>query len=152
MSVAEPALERDQIEELRPRDLSPARTLGERLTAVGAFFALVLVDGVTRIGGFHRLHGWVRRAPRLGRSENPATVQRICSGVDRAAAYYFKKAWCLQRSATTTILLRLAGIDAEMVIGVEKIPFYAHAWVEVDGMVVNDHPVVKTRYAELERC
>ena len=119
---------------------------------MGAFFALVLVDGVARIGGFHRLHELVRRTPRLGSSEDSAKTQRICSGVDRAAAYYFKKAWCLQRSATTTILLRLVGINAEMVIGVEKIPFYAHAWVEVDGTVVNDHPVVKTRYAELDRC
>lgn len=140
------------VEELRPKDLAPARTLSERLAAVWAFCALVVVDAVTRVGGFHRLREWVSQTPRRGHNENLQTVVKVCSAVDRAAAYYFKKAWCLQRSATTTILLRWAGVDAEMVIGVEKIPFYAHAWVEVRGRVVNDHPMVQKRYAVLDRC
>jgi hypothetical protein len=37
-------------------------------------------------------------------------------------------------------------------MGVHKLPFDAHAWVEVDGMVVNDAPSLRTSYAEIARC
>ena len=140
------------LDELRPSDLTPARTLGERLAAVSAFAALVLVDGVSKLGGFHRLYEMVRRWPRRGQRPSAERIESICQAVDRAAAFYFKRAWCLQRSATATCLLRLAGAPAEMVIGIEKIPFYAHAWVEIDGEVANDHPMVQRRYAEIDRC
>jgi hypothetical protein len=39
-----------------------------------------------------------------------------------------------------------------MVIGAQQLPFKAHAWVEVDGHVVNDKPYVPEMYAVLERC
>jgi hypothetical protein len=39
-----------------------------------------------------------------------------------------------------------------MVIGARQIPFKAHAWVEVDGRVVNDKTYAAEIYAVLERC
>lgn len=45
---------------------------------------------------------------------------------------------CLIRSLTLTAALRRNGVDAEVCIGVRKFPFSAHAWVEVDGVVMND--------------
>ncbi len=158
MSTAEPRTLKgshaaDQVEELRPTDLSPARTPGEWLAKIGAFSALVLVDLTMRLSGFSRFHGLVRKWPTLGQApKDPKTVDRICTAVDRAAVFYFKKAWCLQRSATAVCLLRTFGVAAELVIGVQKIPFYAHAWVEVGNEVVNDHPIVQRRYTVLERC
>lgn len=142
-----------QIEELRPTNLDPARTLGEHLTAILAFGILVGMDVLMRIFGFRRFHHLVKSFPRIGRDHQDAeAIEHLCTAVDRAAAYYFKRAWCLQRSATATCLLRLRGVEAEMVIGVKKIPFYAHAWVEVEGRVVNDHPMIQQRYVVLERC
>jgi len=38
-----------------------------------------------------------------------------------------------------------------MVIGAQSLPFEAHAWVEVDGRVINDRPYVGQIYAELDR-
>ena len=43
-------------------------------------------------------------------------------------------------------------IPAQMVIGTQQIPFRAHAWVEVDGSVVNDKPYTPEMYAVLDRC
>lgn len=141
------------VEQLLPRDVSPARTLRERAMAVGAFFALVFVDGVMKVAGFHRFYRMLRAWPVLGRpSEDPDAVRHICKAVDRASTYYFKRAWCLQRSATAVCLLRLRGFAAQLAIGVLKIPFAAHAWAELDGQVVNDHPEVQKRFAVLERC
>lgn len=137
----------------RALQLSPARTLGERLGVVGAFVALALVDLLMKVLGFARFYRLVRGWPtRQGLTPGPGAAEALCATVDRAAVYYFKRAWCLQRSATTACLLRRKGIPAQLVIGVERFPFYAHAWVEVDGRVVNDSPQVKKRYTVIERC
>jgi hypothetical protein len=58
---------------------------------------------------------------------------------------------CLQRSAATACLLKRCGIPAQMVIGAQQMPFKAHAWVEVDGRVVNDKPYMTEIYAVLDR-
>jgi hypothetical protein len=140
-------------QEMRPADVAHAHTVGELLGVVPALTALALVDVVMMAAGFARFHRLVRGFPTVGeRRGAPEAVSAICSTVDRAAVYYFKRAWCLQRSATTACLLRLYGVGAQLVIGVEKQPFYAHAWVEVDGRVVNDHPSVQRRYMVIERC
>jgi hypothetical protein len=39
-----------------------------------------------------------------------------------------------------------------MVIGVQHLPFVAHAWVEVAGRVVNDKPYMSEIYSVLFRC
>jgi hypothetical protein len=38
------------------------------------------------------------------------------------------------------------------VIGSQQMPFKAHAWVEVDGRVVNDKQYVHELYARLDQC
>lgn len=91
------------------------------------------------------------RGPSVPIADAPSRIGEICSAVDRAAALYFKRAWCLQRSATATFLLRRAGFPAEMVIGVQRMPFAAHAWVELDGEVANDRPGVRETYRVIER-
>ena len=79
-------------------------------------------------------------------------MERICSAVDLACIWYWKEALCLQRSAATSCLLKSHGIFAQMVIGAQQLPFKAHAWVEVDGRVVNDKPYVPEMYTVLDRC
>jgi len=59
---------------------------------------------------------------------------------------------CLQRSAALTILLRRNGRAAEMIIGAQLLPFLSHAWVEVEGLVVNDKPYVTEIFQVLDRC
>ena len=39
------------------------------------------------------------------------------------------------------------GIEGYLVVGVQKYPFYAHAWVEYSNTVVNDTAEVKKRLA-----
>jgi hypothetical protein len=71
--------------------------------------------------------------------------------VNRAQVYYPKKAMCLQHSAVVTCLLRRQGVPAEMILAAQEFPPKGHAWVEVEGKVVNDFRQVKTRYRELRR-
>ena len=94
----------------------------------------------------------MRKYPVGNQPAAPGAVERICSAVDMACIWYWKEALCLQRSAATACLLKQYGVLAQMVIGAQQMPFKAHAWVEVDGRVVNDKPYTPEMYAVLDRC
>jgi hypothetical protein len=95
----------------------------------------------------------VERWPVHERGTNkPQAIASVCAAVDRAGTYYPKQALCLQRSAVVTCLLRMKGVDAQMVIGCRKAPFRGHAWVEVDGIPVNDDLEMQNLYKVVTRC
>jgi hypothetical protein len=78
-------------------------------------------------------------------------IGRICTAVDVSCIWYHKKTVCLQRSALTTCMLRVWGVSAEMVLAARPMPVMPHAWVQVNGAVVNDFPAVKTFYPVLAK-
>jgi Transglutaminase-like superfamily len=101
---------------------------------------------------FAAIYERVRNSPLQASHRQQVTVDHICRSVDLAAALYFKQVRCLQRSAATACLLKNVGFPAEMVVGVQQTPFLAHAWVELDGRVVNDKPYMSEIYQVLARC
>jgi hypothetical protein len=105
-----------------------------------------------RFREFKDFHARVRRqrCTRTERQLVPYTT--ICQAMDLASVLYFKRALCLQRSAATACLLRRCGWDAQMVIGAQLLPFQSHAWVEIEGCVVNDKPYITEIFQVLERC
>ena len=103
-------------------------------------------------GDFSALHDKVRAFPVTQVSCPARSVAEISDAVDLASIWYPKQVLCLQRSAATACLLKHYGHPAQMVLGVRMAPFRAHAWVEVDGRVVNDKPYVPEMYAVLDRC
>jgi hypothetical protein len=118
-----------------------------------SWLGLLLADLVLGLLGFHRFHTLLSRIPtRLPERDDPALATALSRVVDRAAAFYFKRAWCLQRSAVTAVLLRLQGVPAKLVIGVHRVPFQAHAWVELQGRVINDQPWLPEAFAVIESC
>lgn len=118
-----------------------------------AFLGFAAADVIIKFGGFHRLYETVRRWPvSKKKSADAEQINAVIAAVDRAGRYYPKHALCLQRSAVGTCLLRMAGAPAQMVMGCRKIPFRGHAWVEVNGEVVNDKPNVQTHFRVLDRC
>jgi len=122
-----------------------------KLNTVAAFLGLATINVVLRVGGFRALHYAVKRWP-VNSSTSPDAQQEVCKSVDRATNWYPSQAMCLQRSAITACLLRQYGVLAQFVVGCRKIPFRAHAWVEVEGHVVNDKKQVQEFYSVLERC
>ena len=101
---------------------------------------------------FPRLYERVRSRAIRPRASRPNACARACGAVDWACIFYFKEMHCLQRSAAAVCLLRALGVPANLVIGAQQLPFRAHAWVEVEGKVVNDKPDVSHTYAVLDRC
>ena len=117
-----------------------------------AYLKLIHFDLYLARGNFAALHDKVRNYPVGTHAPAPDAIETICSAIDMACIWYWKEALCLQRSAATACLLRKYGVPAQMVIGAQQMPFKAHAWVEVDGRVVNDKPYTREMYAILDRC
>ena len=117
-----------------------------------AYMKLIHFDLYITRGNFAALYDKVRDYPVATRTPAPGIIEDICSTVDVACVWYWREVLCLQRSAATACLLKKHGVPAQMVIGAQQIPFKAHAWVEVDGRVVNDKPYTPEIYAVLDRC
>jgi hypothetical protein len=98
------------------------------------------------------LHRIVRSWNVSGEKAPPEVTDRVCNAVNHACVWYPKRALCLQRSAVTTCLLRNCGVSAQMVMGAQKLPFKAHAWVEVGGRPVNERTDVQSIFGIWERC
>jgi len=114
-----------------------------------AWLGLLAFD-MARPLGFARACAWLRRCRPSARASGVAAEDIVWS-VDEACVWYVKRAACLQRSAVATWLLRRHGIDAQLVIGCRPLPFESHAWVEVDGRVVNDLPRYQRAFIVLTR-
>jgi len=113
---------------------------------------LIHFDFYIARGDFAALYNKVRHCSVANKVPSPNAVEQICSAVDVACIWYWKEALCLQRSAAAACLLKRHGVPAQMVIGAQQIPFKAHAWVEVNGRVVNDKPYTPEMYGVLDRC
>jgi hypothetical protein len=126
-----------------------------RFVFLRALWQLIVFDFYLLRGNFAALYRKVEKYPVKRPDKNAAVagaVDRICSAVNLACMWYPKRSLCLQRSAVTTCLLRSYGVPAQMVIGAQKLPFKAHAWVEVDSQVVNDKLYTSEIYSVLDRC
>jgi hypothetical protein len=128
---------------------------GRRFTVV-AWCLLLAADLVLRFAGFNRLYRMLAWWPTSGTCDDSTRATRcaaICRAVQRARVYYPKYAWCLQAAAACTCLLRICGIRAVTVVGVRRVPFFAHAWVEVDEEIVfNDMARLRELHAVIARC
>lgn len=119
---------------------------------IRALLILLSLERPLHTGNFAAICDRVRKAPVNKFPAATGSVKRVCAGVDLACVWYWKQVLCLQRSAATVFLLRRESIPAELVIGAQHMPFKAHAWVEVDGQVVNDRSYTKEMYSVLDRC
>ena len=116
-----------------------------------AYLRLIKFDLYLARGNFKALYDRVHRYPVRSVPAPTHAVEEICAAVDMACIWYWKEALCLQRSAATACLLKSSGVPAQMMIGAQQMPFRAHAWVEVNGQVVNDKLYMREIYAVLDQ-
>lgn len=78
-----------------------------------------------------------------GQLVNPATPANVGEMAGRFTdfcdLFLTRTDQCLSRSLLLARFLTVRRIPADLVIGVKLGPFAAHAWVEYEGSVVNDH-------------
>jgi hypothetical protein len=85
---------------------------------------------------------WRRRFPLCSRNLSPHEADETARAIDEAvcsaaAANPFGVA-CKERGLCCWALARVAGLPAELVIGVEPFPLIGHCWCEVGSRVLSD--------------
>jgi hypothetical protein len=123
-----------------------ALSRAERDIAWAAAFGLTASWLGLRILGFRRWHEFVLR--RIGRSKTIAapadssamSANRISQLEAAAARSLFFSTNCLEQSLVLWSILRRAGFAADLKIGARKEAgrFEAHAWVELNGISLNN--------------
>jgi hypothetical protein len=127
----------------------PASQLG---LVFRAYLQLLRFESPLKRGNLAVLYEKVRTCKQKEASVLPGDVERVCAAVTLACVFYWKQVLCLQRSATIACLLKRIGVPAHLVIGVQPLPFKAHAWVEVHDRVLSDEPEVCSAFEVLDRC
>jgi len=113
--------------------------------------ALLAVRASLKARGFGPTVAWARRlgACAKGPGLAPEAVERAAWHVAVAAAFFPGRAVCLEQSLALFVLLRRRGVPADLRIGVQVYPFYAHAWVELHGEPVNEDRETVEKYRAL---
>ena len=117
-----------------------------------ALLMLFAYDLLLTFSTFARIHKMVKRWEVAHRTPADDVVDRVSTAINYACIWYPKQVLCLQCAFVTTYLLRKKGVSANMVLGAQKLPFKAHAWVEVNGYAVNERSNVQAIYAVWDRC
>ncbi len=134
------------------RRLSPA----ERRTFFQAAALLPLSVVGLKVVGFRRWQGALARLePAQPPRADTRAVERVRATarmVELAASRGLSNPTCLPRALVLRLLLRRQGLDARVRIGVRKQGdgLDAHAWVEYQGIVVNDGADVGARFAAFD--
>jgi Transglutaminase-like superfamily len=117
-----------------------------------AMVTLLAYDILGSTCRFETIYATVKRWRVADRVSDLDAIERVCKAVNYACIWYPKQARCLQRAFVITYLLRRKGVQGQMVMGAQKLPFKAHAWVEVDGRAVNERSNVQATYSIWDRC
>jgi hypothetical protein len=129
---------------------------GLLLARAGAAIALVHLD--LRLGGLPRAlnspTGGAAARPTRSRVVDEGALgraERYARSIEAAARYHPVRARCLHRALVLHRWLRREGLPSELRIGVRKLggALNAHAWVEVGGAVVGDHPAALAQFTPL---
>jgi len=110
-----------------------------------ALYELARYEASIALRGFGYIQRQLSRQSLVAKPTSPELEQAICDAVLLATCLYWKPVLCLQRSVCAVRLLRKHGVVAKLVIGYRPAPFFSHAWVEVDGRIVNGSPAYQTR-------
>jgi len=125
---------------------------------IEAYILVLAVDIGLHLLGFWRVYNLIadKNRSRTGRPHPPEKqkeIDRISSLVRTACRNHFCRAECLHRSLVLYWLLTKRGFSVELCIGVrkDKGEFSAHAWLEYDGEVLKDSPLVRKVYSPMIR-
>jgi hypothetical protein len=107
--------------------------------------------------GFERSVALLRRSSGRGRSNEPTEeilswARKTAHLTSIAARWGPYRATCLRRSLFFWWLTRRRGLDSELKIGVRRDQgkLLAHAWIELNGEVLNDRPEIVEGYSPFD--
>jgi hypothetical protein len=104
-----------------------------------AFSALAFTALSLRFAGFRKTYGWLSGIRAMPAPDVIVPMESIVRPFLTAENFVLLRRApndCLVRSLALFLYLCWSGIPAKHVIGVRRVPFAAHAWVEVSGEAV----------------
>lgn len=120
-------------------------SLASKLEIAKAFFQLAKIHYIIKKKkGVKYLLSEITQIQAQNKLCNPTQkeIDQLAAAVDAASILYPKKTFCLVWSITFVLLALKKRWPCNLVIGVQSAPFYAHAWAELAGQVVNDDPTI----------
>lgn len=124
---------------------------------VQAAAALAIVWAGMRILSYSRTRAALLRlapspAPNAASFTRDDTIPELAWAVSAVAHHAPVGSTCLQRTLALWWLLRLRGIESDVRIGTAQTErgIHAHAWLERDGVVLNDEADVGGRFAAFD--
>jgi transglutaminase superfamily protein len=130
----------------------------DRKLLIRSLLLLPAIHAALLMLGYTRLHTALQRMVPLGKGkasfselEIMDVAQRIVQIVCIAAGHGIYKATCLRKSLLTWWFLREEGIEGQICFGVRLVGqnLEAHAWVEYQGMVLNDPQNTRLQFPPL---
>lgn len=135
-----------------------ALSFQDRILFFKLWILLFCVALLLRVLDFQRTRRLLDRLSPSGTRQAKATEEGMAYALDLgrltkiAGRYVPANGTCLRQSLLVWWLLRRRGLPADLRIGVSKGEvFAAHAWVELDGLPVNDEADVGERLTPLMR-
>ena len=130
----------------------------ERRIALEACAALTASCIGLRMAGFQRWRTTVERLTPIESGITPAATSvefaRAIARINAAAArhLFFFRISCLEQSLALWCLLRRRHVPADLRIGARKQEqnFEAHAWIELDGVALNDPEDTHVHFSPVE--
>lgn len=118
-------------------------------------FGVAAIPAMTlglRVFGLRAIARWMDRAAAAAPGPTSASPSEIVRAIARASRYGAHRGTCLSRSLALKWLLGRHGWTSDLRIGTRRIggTIDAHAWLERDGVILNDTPDATRAFGALD--
>jgi hypothetical protein len=114
----------------------------ERRATILALAAIPAMHLALRLFGLRRIEQWTERPATVDAPERHTSPAEIVRAIARASNYGVHRGTCLSRSLALKWLLGRHGWTSDLRVGTRRTVggIDAHAWLERDGVILNDTP------------
>lgn len=110
------------------------------MKVIEAYIQIIVLFVILKLRGIRHYTKYFDPPPFLSNLDNndEATLKSVKKGMNTAVRFMIFNSDCVYQSLAFTMMLRRRTIPAVVCMGVSSFPFKAHAWVEVNGVIVSD--------------
>ncbi len=119
-----------------------------------AYYTLIRVNvGFGKKKFYRHIHALKRQVKAHKQYINPNKEQllQLATAVDKACFFYPQKTKCLEWAICFVTMALRRQYRCNLTVGVQNIPFRAHAWVEANGQIFADDPQLPKQLAVILR-